>query len=158
MEINVESVIDEIKAEIKEKGYVSDIISFNEVTSISVGGGSDISGLSELDGAVRYLNSSYFVPDSVPVSGNIIVRFIKRIIRKFTRFYVKPIVMSQNEINGFTARAFNDIYEYIKSNDSVSELENKIKVIDLKIKTVTKENEALLARIEELEKEKAETK
>lgn len=155
MEINIESVMDEIRAEIKEKGYTPDMLSFKEAVNASSASLIDSDSFSnDLSEAVIYINDCYIIPESVPVSGNVFVRFIKKIIRKFLRFYVKPIVMSQNEFNALCVRAFNDINGYIDetSKVNITELEDKINVLELKIKTVTKENERLIERIEKLEK------
>ncbi len=156
MEINIEAVMDEIRAEIKEKGYKSDMLSFKEVVNVSPASVEAESPIEDLHGAIVYLNDSYYVVESIPVTGNVFVRFIKRILRKLLRFYVKPIVMSQNDFNALCVRAFNDINGYIDEASKVNlpELENRINMLELKIKTVTKENEYLEARIKELENKK----
>jgi len=153
MEVNIEAVMDEIRAEIKEKGYKSDMLSFKEVTSISTASAGTDSMLEDLHGAINYINCSYYIVESIPVTGNVFVRFIKKILRKLLRFYVKPIVMSQNEFNAFCVRAFNDISGYIEETSKVDvlQLENRLDMLELKIKTVTKENEQLQERIKELE-------
>ena len=152
MEVNIESVMNEIRAEIKEKGYTSDMLSFKEVVSVTpVATGTP--SLEDLHGAIVYLNDSYYILESIPVTGNIFVRFIKKILRKLLRFYVKPIVMSQNDFNALCVRAFNDLNAYVSeaSKTNMSELENKLNILELKVKTVTKENELLAERISELE-------
>lgn len=152
MEVNIESVMNEIRAEIKEKGYTSDMLSFKEVVSVTpVATGTP--SLEDLQGAIVYLNDSYYILESIPVTGNIFVRFIKKILRKLLRFYVKPIVMSQNDFNALCVRAFNDLNAYVveAAKTNMSEVENKLNVLELKIKTVTKENELLSERIKELE-------
>ena len=152
MEVNIESVMNEIRAEIREKGYTSDMLSFKEVVSVTpVATGTP--SLEDLQGAIVYLNDSYYILESIPVTGNIFVRFIKKILRKLLRFYVKPIVMSQNDFNALCVRAFNDLNAYVSeaSKTNMSELENKLNILELKVKTVTKENELLAERISELE-------
>lgn len=154
MEINIEDVMNEIRAEIKEKGYTADMLSFEDVVKASpVSVNTDRSAIDDLHGAIVYLNTSYTVPESIPVKGNAIVRFVKKVIRKLCRFYVKPIVMTQNEFNALCVRAFNDVNAYIDetSKTSVTELENKVNMLELKLKTVTAENEKLVKRIEALE-------
>ena len=154
MEVNIESVMNEIRAEIKEKGYTSDMLSFKEVVSVLPSSFEAGSAVEDLRGEIVYINDSYVIAESVPVTGNIFVRFIKKILRKLLRFYVKPIVMSQNEFNGLCVRAFNDINAYVDetSKTDITEFENKLNVLELKLKTVTKENEMLAERISELEK------
>ncbi len=154
MEINIEEVMNEIRAEIKEKGYTSDMLSFEDVVRHSSVAVDAVSATEDLRSAVFYIGTSHIVPESVPVSGNAIVRLVKRVIRKLCRFYVKPIVMTQNEFNALCVRALNDINAYIEENSktNVTELENKVNMLENKLETVTAENEKLIKRIEALEK------
>lgn len=155
MEINIEEVMNEIRAEIKEKGYTSDMLSFEDVVSLSPVAVDADSAIEDLHGAISCINASYIVPESIPVKGNAIVRFVKKVIRKLCRFYVKPIVMTQNEFNALCVRALNDVNIYIdeSSKTSVTELENKVNMLELKLKTVVAENVKLAKRIEALEQD-----
>ncbi len=148
-EINIEKIMDDIRAEIKEKGYTSDILSFEDVTSISLDGENDFSKekLSEL---VSYMNSSYAVPITRPLGGNPIVVFIKRVIRKLTRFIIRPIVEHQSEYNSVSARAVGMIGARVESVSS--ETENRIALLELKLQTAMKEIERLNGEIERLQK------
>lgn len=152
-EINVEEILKSIRDEINEKGYTADILTFNDVLSTYTFPIENSSSTEELRGALVYLNSSYAVPESIPVQGNFFVRLIKRFIRKFLRFYVKPIVMTQNEFNANCVRALNNINSYIDntSASNVTELENRISMLELKLSSTVKENERLSKRVAELE-------
>ena len=153
MEVNVEDIMNEIRAEIREKGYTSDVLSFKELMSVSPSYSQAGSAVYDLQGTVIYINDSYSVAESVPVTGNVIVRFIKKIIRKLLRFYVKPIVMSQNEFNALCARALTDVSTYIteSAGKSVDALEGRISALEQKLDALTKENESLKEKLSRLE-------
>lgn len=154
MEVNIEAVMDEIRAEIKEKGYTPDMLSFKDVASVALASAEKESAVEDLRGAVVCISDAYLVPESVPVTGNVIVRFIKKIFRKLLRFYVKPIVMSQNEFNALCLRAFKDISAYVDeaAKNDVSKLENKISALEVRIDALEKENKSLATRVQQLEK------
>ena len=151
MEVNVEAIMNEIRTEIKEKGYTSDMLSFADVTGLPSSYSDTPS--EDLRGAVIFINESHEISESVPVSGNVIVRFIKKIIRKLLRFYVKPIVMSHNEYNALCARAFTDINDYIneEAKKRAAAFEGRIAALEERLNAAEKENERLSCRIAELE-------
>ena len=65
------------------------------------------------------------------------VVFVKKIIRKFTKFYVEPIVSSQNEINKLNISCLQDLYL-------------DIELLRLKIEHLENENQQLLRRFKSL--------
>jgi len=152
-EFSIEDVMEDIRKEIKEKGLTADMLSFNDVANINYVDDSTFSK-EGLVACLTNMGDSYVIPESRPVSGNPIVVFIKRLIRKFTRFYVKPIVEAQTEFNAYTVQTANMMSRYIYDSlerPSETELLSKIEMLELKLKTATNENKMLLSRIESLE-------
>lgn len=154
--INIEDIMNEIRAEIKEKGYTADMLSFSEVTAPSVVTGGDINGFNsaEYQGVVAYLGANSALPLSMPLHGNPIIVFIKKIIRKLTRVTIRPVAQHQTEYNAYTAHALNMVGGYIAANggtQTLDELTEKIDTLELKLKTAVKEIDRLNARISELE-------
>ena len=152
MDINIEKIMDDIRAEIKENGYTSDMLSFSDVVgtvTISI----DKFDKAEFNGVVTYLGASNTVPLSMPLKGNPIIVFIKKVIRKLTRVTIRPIAQHQTEYNAYTARAFTMVGNYIEENSEISKLDllNKLEVLELKLQTASKEIEKLNLRIAELE-------
>ncbi len=149
-EINIEKIMNDIKTEIKEKGYTADMLSFEEVTNLSVVSvdGFDSNAFS---GVVSYMNTSYNVPITRPLSGNPIIVFIKRVLRKLTRFTLRPIVEHQSEYNCYSAKAFAMMENYMKAGVTIAELNKKVEMLELKLQTAAKEIDQLNFKIAELE-------
>ena len=152
-EFNIEEVMDEIRKEIKEKGLTSDMLSFSDVTSVSVADDGSFSKAG-LDSCLANLSDSYVIRDNRQLSGNPIVVFIERVIRKLTRFYVKPIVDAQTEFNAYTVQTANMLSRYVCDDlekTNTKQLEEKIELLELKLRTAIKENNTLHGRIDSLE-------
>jgi hypothetical protein len=148
-EFSIEEVLDDIRKEIAEKGLVSDILSFSDVAGISSADGEDFSG-KKLEMCIADLNGSCVITESRRIEGSPLIVFIKRVIRKLTRFYVKPIVDAQNEFNEYTVRTANMLSRYVYDN-SEKRLEEKIEALELKLQAAANENKMLISRIEALE-------
>lgn len=58
---------------------------------------------------VGMMNRSWCVNPERTLTGNPIVVFIKRCVRKMIRFFVIQNVEAQNEFNGHVTRAFNSL-------------------------------------------------
>lgn len=164
MEINIEKIMNEIRQEIREKGYSYNMLSFSEVTDTAADSSVELN-LPELEQNMNYLNNSYNVISYRPLTGNKLVVLVKRVIRKLTKFYVEPIVAAQNEFNAFNVRVLNSFFHNLKrqsetqsETDRINELADKLSVLELKLKTASSEIETLNDRIALLEKENSELK
>lgn len=158
MSVNIENIMKEIRQEIKEKGYTYDMLSFNENISISATDTENIS-FDEINQQLSYLNNNYSVVSYRPLNGNKLAVFIKKVIRKLTKFYVEPIVASQNEFNAYNVRTLNalvSVAENSRNNDKKQDmdaLKEKISVMELQLKTNASEICMLNEKIAKLEKE-----
>ena len=160
MEVNIEKIMSEIRDEIKEKGLTSDMLSFDDVLNMGFHGASDYDERS-ISSALYSVNGSHTIPVEPPITGNPIAVFVKKLIRKLTRFYVRPARERQNDYNAHVARALNVIGRYIESIEerpSTAVLEDKIKVLELQLVTAAKERKELLERIEQLESARSDKK
>ena len=139
MSINIEEIMSEIKADIKEKGYTADMLSFDDVTAHSASSYSEFVP-SEYNAVVSHLSADYNVPMTMPLKGNPIIVFIKKIIRKLTRITIRPITEHQTQYNANVSRAFTLLGSYIEAqNKKIAELEDEIKKLNSKI-SVMQEN------------------
>lgn len=148
--INIEKIMEEIRAEIKEKGWANEILSFNDINV-------DKNNLSAINfnsydfkDDVEMINQAWDVQAYRILRGNrgIISKIsvlLKKVIRKLTKFYVEPIVEDQSDFNALTVKLFNLLSCYI---DEQQKKEEEIKIL-------IDEQKALK---EEIEKLKSDTK
>jgi len=72
---------------------------------------------------VAMINMTWCVNPYRPLTGNPIVIFVKRCIRKLTRFLMVPYVETQNDFNAHVTRAFNSIADEMrKQNNSIESI------------------------------------
>lgn len=134
-EINVEEIMKEIRQNIRERGYDKEPLSFEEVQVSKPAIASDVGYSVDLFlYELGYLNHNWSNSFQAPVTGrNPLVVFIKRVVRKFTRFIIFPIVNFQNSYNGSNVRCLNQIKEYMAEMDvykqRIEQLEKEIEYI-----------------------------
>ena len=111
-QINVEEILEEIRREIKEKGYKNEDILFTDIPARFAIGGLAHSG--EFTEHLGDLGNCYNVAVYRPIVskrlfGSLIV-FIRRVIRKLVGFFIEPIVTDQNQNNRRTTICLQDLY------------------------------------------------
>ena len=116
--INTEEIMNQIRENIKTRGYSDLDLSFDDVTA----GNYDKYekpefSLSEMSSEVSYADSSKCVDYLQPMDGGGVKLAIKKIIRKFCKPAVAPLVESQNLFNGATARALAQMDAYITERE-----------------------------------------
>jgi hypothetical protein len=109
--IDVNSILCEIRNEIKEKGYTNDLPAFNDSPD------QQFLANKEYD----YLKTLCEVEPNKQLNGNKFVVFIKKIIRKFIKFYMVPIVKDQNAFNHSVVCIFLRDYEMKGQIDTLYE-------------------------------------
>ncbi len=148
MEICTETIMAQIKAEIAEKGLVSDTPDFDSVpyerpVAVSKGEAS----LDAADKTLAFMSAHYYVQPYKPLLGSRPAVFAKKVIRKLTKFYVEPVVFEQNDFNAHTVSALRSIRGVIGKHFSDSE------ALGERIAALEKQNTELLGRIDSLESE-----
>lgn len=145
--INIEKIMQDIRQEIKDKGLTSDMLSFEDVPYQKPGDA--VSGCTmdseEIRNAMVYLNGHYNIQPYKPLGGNALFVFVKKVIRKLTKFYVEPIVFDQNDFNANVVRVLNAVQqsEAAGAQDNSAELLHRLDVLELNQKQLTMQIEAL---------------
>ena len=144
--INIENIMNEIRAEIKAKGLTSDMLSFDDVPvqhHISTEPQAN-----EADIALAYINQHYSIQPYKQLQGSGLKVFMKKAIRKLVKFYVEPVVFAQNTFNAHVVRVINPTKAVVDELvNRVAELENQQEHLQQKIEALTKEKEALKEKL-----------
>lgn len=133
--IDVKKIMEKIQVDIIEKGYSEDLPDFADEYFLVPPINRGEFEAKELQLELQNLKGLWEVQCHRQLSGDGVVGkmkvFIKRVIRKSVKFYVKPIVEEQNMFNARVAKMFD--------------------IMNLYIEKAQKENEELKRRIEQLE-------
>lgn len=144
-ELNVEKIMEEIRSEIKAKGYTNDMLSFRDITpdeeGVSVEKFEKVRFNEELYNVnMRWnINANCEIERKTGLKGKCVTLF-KMFIRKCIRFYLSIIVMDQVAFNATTVRLFNLLNLYMEENSKLLEEVNRLK----------EEQRVLTSRINEL--------
>lgn len=141
-ELNVEKIMEEIRNEIKEKGYTNDILSFNDIIADDAGVDAGQFEREKFNEELFTLNLIWNIdPNRVierrsGLKGKCVTLF-KKFVRKCIRFYLSLIVMEQNTFNATAVRLFNMLNQYMDENerllDEVSSLKDKQEMLEKKV-------------------------
>jgi len=115
MNIDIEKIMDEIRQNIKERGYDKEPISFEEIEIPKpVKSNNEVYHADKFFQELGYLNQNAINTRDVPInSKNPITLFTKKIIRNFTRFLIHPLVDFQNAYNISNYKCMRQIWEYM---------------------------------------------
>ncbi len=116
--IDIEEIMMQIRAEIKEKGYQLSDLSFDDI-ELSKDFHNEFEDSYESN--MKYLNSYFAVQSYLPLVGNPLFVFVKKVIRKLTFFYVNPISEQQTNFNLRLIRVLNE------QNSMIEELKDELK-------------------------------
>lgn len=154
--INVDEIMQQIRAEIKEKGLNSSMLSFEDVPyDKEISHAEYEFRLTSLLQSAEYLNIRNQIEPYKPVAGNPIAVFVKKVIRKLVKFYILPIVTEQNALNYHCANAVQQLSCYVGANAEVdlTALMAKVEELELIQAANRKEIAALQSRIDALTEE-----
>lgn len=123
--IDVEEIMNQIRKEIKEKGYRLSDLSFDDI-ELSKDFHNEFEESYEEN--LKYINSYFAIQSYLPLEGNPLVVLVKKVIRKLTFFYVNPISEQQTNFNLRLIRVVNEQNAMIE--ELKEELENQYKYIE----------------------------
>lgn len=157
MDVNVETIMNEIRQKIKEEGLNAVKLPFEDIPPKSGDLGSDIGdyNIDNLINSCTYMNNHFEVSIwhqlyfSRPFFRSVITFGIK-VIRRLTRFFIQPIVEDQNNFNMHVTRSMNQIRNYLIQKDNFIEESDKL------IDNILVKQAQLSDRLARLEKENVE--
>jgi len=124
-DINIESIMQEIKAEIKEKGYNNDLLSFNDIVIDTSGMNASNFDKIAFNEEIYTVNHTWNVQAYRVLSGSKVALFFKKVVRKMVYFFVEPIVLEQDGFNASVVRLMNQINCYVDETKEQNELLQK---------------------------------
>lgn len=134
MSLNIEDIMSEIRADIKEKGLTGDMLSFADIPcDANPGNRAEQYDPDQLHKNVSYISDNFHLETEHPVDGGLFSRLIKKVVRKLSRFYIAPIAQDQTGLNANTAQAIQQLELYIRdsqANSTVS-LAKRIEALEL---------------------------
>ena len=142
--INVEEIMAKIRQNIKDKGYIEEekINNFDFTPQIS----EEDNFRYDLDTLNRVWNINL---EREILSRNKLFSFVKKVIRKLTRWYITPMMQDQITFNSYAVRSINNLNKQMeKQNERLEKLLDK-KAEEIKVLLSEKE-----VRIKKLEKKK----
>lgn len=159
--INVDEIVSQIRAEIKEKGLEASMLSFEDVPfEREAGHAENHFELSSLVQSAEYMNARNQIEPYKEIKGNPISRFIKKVIRKLVKFYIMPIMTEQNALNYHCANAVNQVSCYVQENSQIDivKLASKVDELELKLTATKLETDSLRTQVKALKSENARLK
>lgn len=169
-DINVEEIMDQIRASVKEKGIQGEKVFFDVVEYGDYDGkmtGETACDIGDLGGSLGLLNGTAELDPEWPIKshrkilGFFIVGF-KRIIRKLTHEYMAVMAKKQSTFNKGVAHSMNLMYEYMCGqadiSDQVDHLEKEVSrtlykemvILEDRNKELAEENRALAQEFSDL--------
>ena len=144
--INVEEIMAKIRQNIKDKGYIEEekINNFDFTPQIS----EEDNFRYDLDTLNRVWNINL---EREILSRNKLFSFVKKVIRKLTRWYITPMMQDQITFNSYAVRSINNLNKQMeKQNERLEKLLDK-KAEEIKV--LLSEKEVRIKKLEEIEKE-----
>ena len=148
--IDVEKIMDEIRADIERRELDDTLVPFDEIPFsneiMNVLPDSHAYSRKELRRNLLYAADHYKVPlDRVIEAGNAGAMTVKKAVRKFTRFYIKPVVEDQNSVNAALVNALRQERNYIQIQEqAVRELKERVAALETEISELKKAGRAAL--------------
>lgn len=131
--VDVEKIMEEIRQEIREKGYDASMLSFRDVDGEEelLHAQEDKFRLEELERRVQEASLHAEVPWYYQAEGSLPVRLMKKVIRKLIRFAYVPIVESQNRENQALVQSLRQVMAYVKEQQEwIGVLEKRLEALE----------------------------
>ena len=129
-QIDVQQIMQQLREEIKKKGYTANELSFNDVVVEGCGKGQTFD-VNNLSCHIEEASAVQRVDLYRPVGGNALKRLIKKTIRKIIGLVLTPITLDQERYNASMVNSMNQVYLYIcQKEDEIEELKQRIEELE----------------------------
>lgn len=152
--IDIERIMDEIRENIKRRGYKEEDIDFENITGnvkAVLGVKTDFSSY-EFEHSLKTASSLHYIEyyRMIPKGG--LKSFIQRLIRKIVKFMMIPMVDQQNQYNYHIIMCMRQLEGFTKEQQMLlDQKERAIDELEEKVFQLTKKYEALENRLKDRE-------
>lgn len=150
MSLNIEDIMSDIRADIKEKGLSGDMLSFADIPcDANPRNPARQYDSDQLRKNISYVSDYFALSTENEIEGGAFSRFIKKVVRKLTRFYVEPIADEQSAINANTAQALQqlELYTLDSQEQNNAALAKRVESLELQQKNCRMEIESLRKQV-----------
>jgi O-antigen chain-terminating methyltransferase len=127
--IDIEKIMEEIRADIAAKGLTDDIPEFGSFSlpqeEASEFNMNILEDTIERLGFCWKIESDHEIRSRPGLAGRLII-FVKRIIRKCIRFYMLPVILEQNEVNKTVLDSLVQLENFVKTQSMQNDGKNEI--------------------------------
>lgn len=120
-EIDVEKIMEEIRQEIREKGYKESDLDFSDIVIDSTRSAASGYDPEEMERQAAYLNANSQNPIYFPLIGNPVKVFFQKIIRRCFLFVIFQAFQFQNKFNVSVTCFLNQVRNYQLENRELKE-------------------------------------
>ncbi len=130
--INIEDIMDEIREEIRQKGYTDDMPSFEEIENREESGYQYSE--EEYLALLHEINVNNNIVWYRELEGGFLSRLLKKVVRKLTSFLGVPVVVDQSAFNASVTREFNQLAGYMdEQKDELNRCRQEIALLTDKV-------------------------
>lgn len=119
--IDVEKIMEEIRQEIREKGYKEADLDFSDISVVSTKTASSGYDREELERQAAYINANSQNPIYFPLTGNPVKVFIQKALRRCFLFVIFQAFQFQNKFNTSVTCFLNQVRNYQSENEGLKE-------------------------------------
>ncbi len=148
-EIDIEKIMEEIRQEIRDKGYKEEELDFSDIAVISAKAVTAGYDPEELERQAAYLNANNQNPICFPLSGNPVKVFLQKVMRRCFLFVIFQPFQFQNRFNTSVACFLNQVRNYQAEN---ADLKEQLKKQQEQIDRIEEELKTLHSKTGDIEK------
>ena len=140
--VDVEKIMEEIRQNIKERGYSEDMLSFSEAASdVEITNGVTTDDMvydeTEMNQFILAARGLHNIPYYEPMQGNKLKVFVKRVLRKLMAFQMQPIRERQNQFNYNMVQSIREIALHTAElEDAICEKEALVEELETRIEAL----------------------
>ena len=119
--VDIEKIMEEIRREIKEKGYKEEDLHFKDIALDAEEPSNMRYSREDAERQLDYLSFHSDNPVFFPLSGNPVKTFVQRVIRRIFLFVIYPAFQFQNKHNATVTRFLKQSMNYMNENEALQE-------------------------------------